>query len=257
MGTPPHILDLSRQMPSRRHERGRAHLAAVLNWWLGSSSLTHDQVDAITTWVLGEPGSLISSQLSHIRNARIARPGLMLFEGMAALNAGIWRWKKQGEEACIKQYGPYSSHGITPGWLEGATWLPHPDAPDEPLCFADFVELFAGYLQIPDIGVVLTAIDGPEMSRALSALLLEHWQQAGWGPTDGMGHILAAYPPTDADRRTRLAMVVLGQADFSSEEIEDEMADLAATLETLRQQAPGSIPVADLHAELTRRRRRA
>ena len=146
MGPP---LDISRQIPSRRHERGRAHLAAALNTWLGQSSLSHDQVAAIVDWSLREPGAMGSSQLSHLRNARIMRPGLIMFEALAAMNEAIWRWQTKDQAACIEAYGPFSSFGVKPEWMDGAVWLPHPDHPDEPLCFADFAELFTGYLTIP------------------------------------------------------------------------------------------------------------
>lgn len=249
--------DPDRLLPSRRHEKGRIHLAGVVNWWLGRSKLSHDQVAAIVLWALREPGSLGSSQLSHLRNARIFRPGLIMFEGLAALNAAIWRWQVKGQEACLDAYGPYSAHGIDPAWLDDAVWLPHPDHPDEPLCFADFCEIFCGYLTIPEVGVRLTAVDGPDLSRRLSALLLEHWQAAGWGPTEGIPAILAAYPSDDQDRRQRLSLVVLGQADFSSEELEEEMPELAAMVAALRQQPPEGYGPVDLQAELASARRRA
>ena len=72
-----------------------------------------------------------------------------------------------------------------------------------------------------------------------------------------MGKILAAYPSDDPERRTKLAMVVLGQADYTSEEFEDELADLAAMIAALRQQTPESLSPSDLHAELTSGRRRS
>lgn len=249
--------DPDRLLPSRRHERGRVHLAGVVNWWLGRSGLSHDQVGAIVPWALREAGSLGSSQLSHLRNARITRPSLMLFEGLAALNGAIWRWKVQGQESCIDAYGPYSAHSIEPAWLDDAVWLAHPDHPDEPLCFADFCEIFAGYLTLPEVGIQFTAIDGPDLSRRFSALVLEHWQAAGWGPTEGIPKILAAYPSDDQDRRQRLALVVVGQADYTSDELEDEMPDLAALVAALRQQPPESYGPADLQVELASGRRRA
>lgn len=250
-------LDPERQIPSRRHDRGRSHMAAVINHWLGLSSLSHDQVAAITDWALRESGYLGSSQLSHLRNAKVTRPGLMLFEALSALNAAIWRWQSQGEARCIEEYGPFSSHGIQPEWLTDAVWLPHPDHPADPLCFGDFVELFAGYLTLPDVAVKLSQFDGPDLSRRLSALLLEHWQTAGWGPGEGMAKILEAYPNDDAEARTRLTMLTLGQADWTSEEFEAEIPELAALVERLRSLPTGSYGPPELHAELTSARRRA
>lgn len=229
----------------------------MLNTWLGQAGLSHDQVDLITNWALRESGKLSSSQMSHLRNARIKSPSPMIMEGLAALNSVIWRWQTQGSEACIALFGPYSTHNIQPEWLDHATWLPHPDHPDEPLCFGDFAELFVGYLELPSIGVKLSVADGPELSRALAALLEDHWRQAGWGPTEGMGKILAAYPCDDADRRNRLTLVALGQADYSSEEFEDELNDLAGMIEALRDLPAGSYGAADLHTELTSGRRRS
>ena len=248
--------DPTRLLPSRRHEKGRIHLAGVINWWLGRSKLSHDQVAAIVHWALREPGSLGSSQLSHLRNARILRPGVMMFEALAALNMAIYRWHKKGQEACLKLYGPFSSFGIEPAWLDDAIWLEHPDHPREPLVFGDFAEIFAGYLTLPGVGVQLTQIDGPDLSRRLSGLLRDHCQAAGWGMEDAISHIFAAYPTDDANRRQRLVMVTLGQLDYTSEELEDELPDLASMIAALRQQPADSYGPSELQVELASARRR-
>lgn len=50
---PPRGLDQPLRLASERHEQGVAALAALLNYWLGRSGMSHDQLVAIAAWGLG------------------------------------------------------------------------------------------------------------------------------------------------------------------------------------------------------------
>lgn len=245
-------------LPSRRHAFGRARLASCLNYWINASpGLSHQQAAAIADWALGESGWLISSQLSHLRNGKISRPGLRYLEALAAINQAIWRWHVHGQEACLQTYGPYTVHKVDPAVLDAATWLHHPDDKTDPLGFADFVEIFTGYLELPYVGVALSPSESTDLSQELAALLEHEIAAKGWGMRDAMTNLLAAYPVSDPHRRSKLQAVVLGQANYTSDELEQELMDLAHLFSNLRGLPPGSIQPAALHAELARNRQRS
>jgi hypothetical protein len=247
----------SRLLASRRHLHGRQHFAATLNWWLGRSAFSHARLGAIADWALGENGWLISSQVSHLRNANVRQPGYQSLDALCCANEAIWRWQVKGKGDCHRIYGPHSGYGIEDGWLDEAVWLGHPDEPEAPLNFGDWCELVVGYLELPYVGdVVLSPGEAKDLSQRLAALLEGIVKGQGLGIRDGMARIIECYPVQERNRRERLRGVVLGLYDYSQEDLIEELWALAVTVAALRGQDPAGYGPAELHAELTSSRRR-
>lgn len=241
---------------SERHERGRSHLASLLNYWLRQSQLSHDQLGALADWGLGESGWLIASQISHIKGARLTR-GLpaKACDAMAAANRAIWLWHERTPEAAIKELGPHSSWKVQQEWLDGAIWLPSEERQGRPLDFCDFARLSAGWLRLSYLGTMaLSDNEALDLSQQLSDLL--NTLVAGTTPAAGMQRILEAYPITDDQTRAAGVRDLLLGGHWSREHLEAELYAMAVTVATLRGVPLSSYGPIELHAELTRNRRR-
>ena len=132
-----------------------------------------------------------------------------------------------------------------------AVWLHHPDDASDPLCFADFCELFAGLLTLPYVGVALSPTEN--LSPAIAALFRAETEQAG-SMAETM--IRLAYPVQDPDRIGLLLDVIAGKRDYSREELEDELTALALTIGKLRGLPEGGLTPEALRSELSSGRRR-
>jgi hypothetical protein len=239
-----------RLLPSRRRERGSAHAASCLNYWLAKSEMSAEALAVIASWGLGEKSGLMSSNVSHLRNARITRLNLKLIDGLAGANLAIWRWHVQGADACLQSYGPLSTWEIRPEWLNRAIWLHHPDDESDPLKFADWAEIFAGYLTLDYVGLALAPTEN--LSPALAQLLGELTAGAGT-IMEGLRAVERAYPVTDRERVDLLLDVVTGRRDYTRDQLESEIGSLAITVSRLRGEPDGSLSPEALHSELTRR----
>jgi hypothetical protein len=239
-------------LASERHEQGLAVLAAMLNHWLGTSGLSHEQMVAIASWGIGERGVIDGTVLSRVRNGKQARgAALRHLDGIAAANKAIWLWQTKGQREAWKELGPQGGWGVREEWLNDATWLPHPDHPDEPLCFADLAEISAGYLELPYLAsYALSPAAAKRMSDALVALLERTIAERGWGPREGIRQVLEVYPVQESARRRRLRDVITGEHQYSKDELETEMAALAETLRQIRQLKPGELGPRELRDEL-------
>jgi hypothetical protein len=240
----------------RRHALGRAHFGEVLGWWFARGSLSHSRLLTICEWVSGEEGLIGSSQISHLRNAAIRNPNWLLFEGICNINLGIHKWQTDGPKACYQAWGPLGKGPSGEAGMEEAIWLPMPDA-DVPLQFHDWCDLFTGRITLPYVDeVIVSSSDGARLNEELAKLLEEVIEGQGLGFRRGMAELLRAYPVEDESRRQRLRGVILGEATMLGDEIQQELASIAAAIEIIRELEPGSYGPQQLWRELTSNRKR-
>jgi len=257
----PDTIPPGRVLASRRHVAGRQHLSAALNFWLARSGLSHEQLGAIADWAMSEKGWLSSPQISHLRNGSVGKPSHKNLDAIGGANEAIWLWQRRGPEVCLRRYGPHSAYRIQPEWLDGASWLHHPEHTDEALNYADFCDLQAGYLTLPYLGEInLSPSEAKILSQALADLfdrLAQERLADGQTMRQALEAVLAAYPQSAGiDRRNHLRDVILGTADYSKAELEKELFMLAETVRTLRGLPEGGYGPGELHAELSASRRR-
>ena len=213
-----------------RRERGREHMAEALNWWFTRNGFSHTQASAAAEWTSGDSTALQTSQLSHLRNTRLATPQLKLFEGLANMNEAIACWLERGSAWCIKQWGPVPKRLFGGATLTSACFLWHPSKTGkQPLVFHDFCDLFSGYLQLP---YVVESIWSPNQCRDISDALgaeLDTWLTQSGGMRAGMAKLKELYTHNDA-RLQKLQAVILGQSTYSPVELTQEQAQLARLL---------------------------
>jgi hypothetical protein len=239
-------------LASERHERGRQALAALLNHWLGTGKLSHDQLIAIASWGLGEQGLIDAAVISRVRNGKQVRGASWKhLDALAAANRAIWLWQTKAQRGAWAELGPQGGWGVREEWLQDAIWLPHPIHSDSPLSFAAMAEVLAGYMDLPYLAtVVMSPAEAKRMSNAMVSLLERTIAERSWGPREGVRKLLEAYPVQDVARQRRLREVIVGDHQLTRDEMEVEMHALAETLESIRGLEPGSYGTAELRKEL-------
>lgn len=233
---------------SERTARGVSQLAALLNYWLATSS--HDKLAAILRWGYGEATGLDGGALSRIRNAKQTRgAGLRHLDAMAEANHALWVWHTAGPDAAIQQYGPHSSWDVKAEWLDDAIWLPKGDDTTRPLDLGDLAMLLMDRIELPYLGPqLLSPAKLQRMSQRLADLLESETVRQGWGPREAVARFAAAYPSRDPLRQRRLRDMVAGTAEMSAADLELEAAALAEMVREVRGLERYS--PADLQAEL-------
>lgn len=216
---------------NERHDRGRQHVAAVINYWLQSSGLSHAQAVAISRWE-AKTGYIQSSQLSKLRNGVLRTPFLKQFEGLAALNHGIARWHREGAKAARAENGPLPPE-VTASAMDATVVLTHPEWPDEPLRFRDFCELFVGYMALPYVTDLSVSDSRAAAVSDAVGHVLEHYLARQGGLREGFRRLITHYPTTNQQRIDKLRDVVLGQAAWSPEELREESMALCTLLSSV------------------------
>jgi hypothetical protein len=241
----------SRELPSHRHEKGRLHLAAVLNWWMGRNEFSHSDLSNIADWALDEPGWLISSQISHIRNANVRNAGFRNLEALGDANRAIWSWNVEGREMCWKRFGP-PRYNVSEDVLNAATWLHHPENENRPLDFASFCEISVGRLVLDYVrSVSYSPLEAKDINFKLSRFCDAAVAATGLGMREGFERVLSFYPGHREKARVRkLREVILGQEHYTPKELETESRDLAGLVAAVKGLPKGSIAPEDLRFHL-------
>lgn len=238
-----------------RHNRGRAHLGHVVNYWLARSNLSTRQLSRIADWGLDERGWLHDAKLSQIRRNMFIRALPMRYlDALGAANEAIWLWQCRGEAAAVSKLGPPPKDRVDPEWLTSAIWLPHPEFPTEPLSPADWFDLACGHLELPCVSSpILSPNEGPLITAEIRALLLS--LVATESSRDQVRHLLRVYPVTDQERKDRLTSVLIGAVSYSKEQAEQELYALAEVVRALRGLTSLQYGPAELYSELSQDRR--
>ncbi len=189
-------------------------------------------------------GRVHNSQLSNLRNRKLASPGPELFLVLGRLNQLL---AERGGAALAREL---ADQGDLHQALLGSG-LPVLADDGQPLGPAQLFEIFVGLRQPPRAFDLRIAEDE---AAALSAALAELFS-AGRPWRHCREAVLAAYPAERRQRREQFAAVMAGQCDYTAAELDAELPDLRRTLVALGAASEASLS-ADQFLELLRQRAR-
>jgi len=239
---------MDREPSDLRQERGVQQLAAALTYWL-AHNLSQDRMASLLHWAYGETSGFDGGTFSRIKNAKQSRgAGLRHLDALAETNRAIWMWQTMSEREAIREFGPYSQHGVRPEWVADTIWLPKPYDEAHPLDLGDLANLLMGRLPLPYVGGHLTQSQARRANDRLVDLLDDLAAERGWGPREALREFLEAYPASTSNtRQARLKELLMGEP-LSHKELESELAALAEMIRQVR--GLGSFTPAQLQAEL-------
>jgi hypothetical protein len=174
-----------------------------------------------------ELGRVHNSQLSNLRNRKLASPGPELFVALGRINQVL------AQEGGAQGPSPQLTGqvGDQPELLAAlqASALPLLADNGQPLGPAQLFEIFVGLRQPPSaFDLRIAEAEAAALSAALAALFT-----AGRPWRSCRDQLLEAYPAEKRQRRERFAEVMAGQRDYTAAELDSELADLRRTLALL------------------------
>jgi hypothetical protein len=201
-------------------EAGRDAFGHLIKVWHERNGWSQRVLPALAEAL--ELGRVHNSQLSNLRNRKLASPGPELFVALGRINQ-LLASGLSGELA--------AQLGDQPELLNALQASALPLLADDglPLGPAQLFEIFVGLRPLP--GAFDLRIEAAE-AAGLSAALAELFT-AGRPWRLCREQLLQAYPAEKRQRRERFGEVMAGQRDYSAEELDGELPDLRRTLATL------------------------
>ncbi len=204
---------------------GRVAFAHLVRLWHGRNGWSHRVLPALAEAL--DLGRVHNSQLSMLRNGKLASPGPEVFLALGRINQLLAAEVVDGtlSESLRQQLADQ------PSLLADlqASALPVQEPGEAVLGPGELLEVFVG-LRHPPAAFDLRIAEGEALilSAALAELLT-----AGHPWRLCRDTVLAAYPVSKRSRRERFAAVIAGQCDYSAAELDAELPDLRRTLATL------------------------
>lgn len=207
-------------------ESGRIAFSHLIRMWHARNGWSHKVLPSLAEHF--DLGRVHTSQLSMLRNGKLASPGPEVFLALGGIN----RW--------LSEHAPAGQ--LDPSHLQ-ATLAGHPDliealttgadAVRDPqsgvLGAGDLLEVFVGLRPAPPaFNLSIREGEAATLSAALADFLTagRPWRQC-------RDELLAAYPVGRRGRRDRFAAVMAGQQEYDATDLEAELPDLRRTLARL------------------------
>ena len=212
---------------------GRVAFAHLIRGWHERNGWNHKVLPALAEAL--DLGRVHNSQISMLRNGKLASPGPEVFLALGRVNQLLAAEVRNG------QLGPALRAPLvgSPELLAAleASALPVQDEGAPVLGPGELLEVFVG-LRPPPVAFDLRIADSEAgaLSAALAQLLT-----AGSAWRLCREALMAAYPVDRRQRRERFAEVMAGQRDYSAAELNSELPDLRRTLERLGAMAEGEL----------------
>tara|TARA_B100001996_G_C18599107_1_gene569119 strand:- start:348 stop:1091 length:744 start_codon:yes stop_codon:yes gene_type:complete len=199
-----------------RLSEGRRAMAHLIHVWHERNGWSHKVLPALAESL--DLGKVHSSQISNLRNGKLASPGPEVFLALAqanfVLNDGIERWKDRLKEA----------HPELLKVLQDSS-IPLTGDDESPIGAGELFEIFVGLTPLPSCFDWFIEDEEAEfLSAALADYLCQGrtWRQC-------REQVMEAYPIEKTQRRQRFAEVMSGIRDYSAEQLDGELLDLHST----------------------------
>ena len=191
-------------------------MAHLIHVWHERNGWSHKVLPALSESL--ELGRVHNSQISNLRNGKLASPGPEVFLALSQVNHLLY----QGIDT-IRDRLEGKHPELLKVLLESS--IPILGDDKEPLSAGDLFEIFIGLTPLPSFFDWFIEEDEAEK---ISAALADHFcNKRSWRQC--REKVMAAYPVQKVERRNRFAAVMAGLRDYTAEELDGELLDLFAT----------------------------
>ncbi|MEA5389856.1 hypothetical protein VB738_01150 [Cyanobium gracile UHCC 0139] len=205
---------------------GRVAFAHLIRVWHERNGWSHRVLPMLAEAL--DLGRVHNSQLSMLRNGKLASPGPEVFLALGGVNLWLDAQAPGGRLEPLAARTLLAAH---PELMEAlcSSALPVRDEQQRVLGPGALLEVFVGFRQPPaSFDLRIGEAEAAGLSAALAQLLT-----AGRPWRDCRDRLMAAYPVAKRQRRERFAEVIAGQRDYTAVELDAELPELRRTLAAL------------------------
>ncbi|MAR05847.1 MAG: hypothetical protein CL862_01920 [Cyanobium sp. NAT70] len=203
-----------------RLAEGRRAMAHLIHVWHERNGWSHKVLPSLAEAL--DLGRVHNSQISNLRNGKLAAPGPEVFLALGQANAVLFAGLDPIRDRLSEPHADLLQH-----LNEGHE--PLVNGRGKPLGAGALFEIFVGLASLPP--GFDWRIDETEASALSAALADQLCDGKTWRFC--RDQVMAAYPVSKKQRRERFAAVMAGMRDYSADELDGELLDLYGTHQAL------------------------
>lgn len=209
-----------------RREAGRIHFTEALGFLL--RGVSHPELTLLADWACNEEGNLHTSQISHLRNAKMRMLGVKALDALGRINvaAFVFKTDRSGQ---FRQLGTATTTARVEEILKRYEPLVHP-VTGAPLDAGDLMLLYLGYLELPirplfelapDVAEVLAQRIGPWVGNLI--------EERGFRYRDALTQLRQNWT-SDRSGAERFSGAVAGMSDYSPADLARDWSAITAAV---------------------------
>ena len=210
-----------------RREQGRALFTKVLSYML--KDISHPEMSALADWALDEAGCLHTSQLSHLRNAKMRMLGVKSLDAIGRINVAADLFKR-GERKELKALGAAIPTPRIEEVLE--RFEPIMNSEGVAMDAGDFMMVYLGYIELDLFEGEDSGKDWAKAAAGLTEWIEALLEEREVRTREALAIVKKAWPGTD-ESRDRFCLVVAGLEDLKAEELADLWPHIAVALKPI------------------------
>ena len=208
----------------QRREQGRSLFTKLLSYML--KDISHPEMTALADWALDEVGCLHTSQLSHLKNAKMRMLGVKSLDAIGRINLAADLFKR-GERKELKALGAAVPSPRIEEILE--RYEPIMNESGVAMDAGDFMMVYLGYIEIDLFEGEDASRDWSKVSAGLAEWIEALLDERGVRTRDALGMVKNEWPGTD-ETRDKFCLVVAGVEDLTADELPDMWPQIAVAL---------------------------
>ena len=228
-----------REVPDKRtdeadrpavRERGRLHFSSTFIYWLSKNNWSHPQFVVLSDWACREPGMIFTSQISHLRNAKMRMLGVKSIDALGWVNLATWAYHNDRE--ILKDVGLTPVPAQIEELLKDAIAICDPET-GAPLDQGGWMNLYLGYLQLPF--VIGGAADEPhfeEVAEKIPGFISRVVQESGKTAIEAKQLYVDAMG--SPEKAAKLAAVGAGLDTYSVQELVRDIEAICEAVSALQ-----------------------
>lgn len=208
-----------------RRESGRTHFTKLLSYQL--KDISHPEMSGLADWALNEPGCLHTSQLSHLRNAKMRMLGVKSLDALGRINQAAHLFKT-GDRKGLKALNTAQTTAKIEETLSRYEPVLHPET-GAAMDAGDLMMVYLGYIELDLFKGEDTAKDWAKCAGNLGEWIEDLLEERGVRTREALAMIKNAWQGSDAGR-DRFCLVVAGVETIDEKDLPELWSDITTAL---------------------------
>lgn len=209
-----------------RRESGRLHFTKLLSYLL--REVSHPEMAKLADWAMNEVGCLHTSQLSHIRNAKLRMLGVKSLDSLGLINQAAF-FHREGQKQELKALNTATATPAVEEILTRYVPVTDPKDPSRPLNAGDMMLIYLGHLKLDLFTSMAVEVDWANVAANFQKWIGDAIDERGLDLRAASGLVKMNWTGSEA-MATKFVLTLSAVDNFTAKELEECWPEISAVV---------------------------